>query len=63
LTPTHSRKKASTSFLKKRSKKLLFHGILPLDAASNVASQASRPVGKSFLLLFFKKEVLASFLK
>ena len=46
-------KKESTSFLKKRSKKLLTVGA---HLAGNV-----RPKSKSFLLLFFKKEVLSFF--
>jgi hypothetical protein len=39
------------SFLKKRTKKLLFSAVH--------RSRDSRQQGKSFLLLFFKKEVLA----
>jgi hypothetical protein len=42
----------STSFLKKRSKKLL-------DTGSQVVEPAL-PWTKSFLVLFFKKELLAS---
>jgi hypothetical protein len=46
------RKEGRTSFLKKRSKKLL------LIWATGVATSTVQ-VNKSFLLLFFKKEVLA----
>jgi hypothetical protein len=49
--------KESTSFLKKRSKKLLQIG----PGAPDVAV-CSDQMDKSFLLLFFKKEVLPSFL-
>jgi hypothetical protein len=48
-------KKARTSFLKKRSKKLL------LTWTVLVATPVAQ-INKSFLLLFFKKEVLPSFL-
>jgi hypothetical protein len=44
--------KASASFLKKRSKKLLF-------TAGCGDSSASRTRSKSFLVLFFKKERLS----
>jgi hypothetical protein len=47
-------KEGSSSFLKKRTKKLFSVGPDTL--------QASGPTGKSFLLLFFKKEGLASYL-
>jgi hypothetical protein len=57
---THSRhgqgtpllvRKEEYSFLKKRTKKILFHKRTPLDRLSAIS--------KSFLLLFFKKEVLS----
>jgi len=48
------KKAASTSFLKKRSKKLL---LICAMAGSTISVQ----IDKSFLLLFFKKEVLAYF--
>jgi hypothetical protein len=43
-------KKGRTSFLKKRSKKLLHVGLSGATGA--------RASGKSFLVLFFKKELL-----
>jgi hypothetical protein len=46
---------ASRSFLKKRTKKLLLTSVRP-DRAGRV-NQTS----KSFLVLFFKKELLSSF--
>jgi len=46
------RKEGSSSFLKKRTKKLLFVGV----RASRI-----RRYNKSFLVLFFKKELLPSF--
>jgi hypothetical protein len=52
------RKQERSSFLKKRSKKLL------LMAADDVFNQATRVLpakDKSFLALFFKKELLSSF--
>jgi len=45
-------KKASASFLKKRSKKFLF-------AAGPGSTGANAPRTESFLLLFFKKEALS----
>jgi hypothetical protein len=44
-------KEGSSSLLKKRTKKLLFLARAPVEE--------SGPMNKSFLLLFFKKEVLA----
>jgi hypothetical protein len=49
-------KKASGSFLKKRTKKLLLTGGL-----GNASARARRT--ESFLVLFFKKEPLSSLLK
>jgi hypothetical protein len=49
-------KEASTSFLKKRSKKLLLTA-----GCGAVVAKARRT--KSFLVLFFKKELLSSSLK
>jgi len=46
------KQKESTSFLKKRSKKLLL-------IASNRANTVPLAIDKSFLVLFFKKELLA----
>jgi len=46
------KKEASTSFLKKRSKKLL---LIWTEVVSTTLAQ----INKSFLLLFFKKEVLS----
>jgi hypothetical protein len=46
------KKEGSSSFLKKRTKKLLFVG----SRASRI-----RRGSKSFLVLFFKKELLPSF--
>jgi hypothetical protein len=47
-----------TSFLKKRSKKLLLlYSPVKLSAADHAG-----PISKSFLLLFFKKEVFPFFL-
>jgi hypothetical protein len=48
--------KERTSFLKKRSKKLLY--IAPGDEA-NLEAGMSPVVDKSFLVLFFKKELLS----
>jgi hypothetical protein len=45
-------KEGSISFLKKRNKKLLLFKL--------AAATASTPVSKSFLVLFFKKELLPS---
>jgi hypothetical protein len=45
-------KEASSSFLKKRTKKLLHPG-------SSLSGKAEAETDKSFLLLFFKKEGLA----
>jgi len=56
------RKEESTSFLKKRSKKLLSHGRSALSTGTVPVERGERPWNKSFLLLFFKKEVLSSFL-
>jgi hypothetical protein len=47
-----SKDKASRSFLKKRTKKLLFYGIK--------AGSAGTPISKSFCF-FFQKEALTSF--
>jgi hypothetical protein len=52
-TPGMRKKKARTSFLKKRSKKLLLVWAEPIRAGRS-------QMFKSFLLLFFKKEVLPS---
>jgi hypothetical protein len=47
-------RKVKTSFLKKRSKKLLSIGVRdPIRIGPRV------PMSKSFLVLFFKKELLA----
>jgi hypothetical protein len=45
--------------LKKRSKKLLFHGRSRLSTSSVPVERNEEPGNKSFLLLFFKKEVLS----
>jgi hypothetical protein len=50
-----SGRKGSTSFLKKRSKKRLLLGI-----RDKIAGWPRVPKGKSFLVLFFKKERLSS---
>jgi hypothetical protein len=47
-------RKASASFLKKRSKKLL-NALRGLERA---AGRGHAPTGRSFLVLFFKKELL-----
>jgi hypothetical protein len=52
------RSKARPSFLKKRSKKLSSIAIGPESERENSALSETE---KSFLLLFFKKEVLTSF--
>jgi hypothetical protein len=44
-----------SSFLKKRTKKLLF---LEVRTVPSVSDRRQGQTGKSFLLLFFKKEVL-----
>src|SRR5277367_6158311 len=46
--------KESSSFLKKRTKKLLLVGV-------SAAVSAPNPKNKSFLFLFFKKEILPCF--
>jgi hypothetical protein len=51
-----ARKEERPSFLKKRSKKLL-----PLGARGQFRIGPRTPTGKSFLLLFFKKEGLPFF--
>jgi hypothetical protein len=56
------KKKVSTSFLKKRSKKLLSLGPSLLSTNTVPADRIDDSRDKSFLLLFFKKEVLSSFL-
>jgi len=56
------RKEGSASFLKKRSKKLLSLGRAALSPGTVPVERAARPRDKSFLLLFFKKEVLSFFL-
>jgi hypothetical protein len=48
---------ASGSFLKKRTKKLLFPAVRGVPSVSGRRQGRSR---KSFLVLFFKKEPLAS---
>jgi hypothetical protein len=54
----HGRKSVSSSFLKKRTKKLLsIAGITELAPLDGMLAA----IGKSFLLLFFKKEELLSF--
>jgi hypothetical protein len=45
--------------LKKRSKKLLFHGRSRLSTSAVPIVENEEPWNKSFLLLFFKKEVLS----
>ncbi len=46
-------KRRSSSFLKKRTKKLLFSEVVPAGNDQTI---------KSFLFLFFKKEILPFFL-
>jgi hypothetical protein len=48
----------STSFLKKRSKKLL---LMAASIVFKVATWVMPAKGKSFLVLFFKKELLSYF--
>jgi hypothetical protein len=58
LVSSHQKEKGSSSFLKKRTKKLL-----SIAGSTQSAFLARLPaaLGKSFLLLFFKKEGLPSF--
>jgi len=49
---------SKTSFLKKRSKKLLIPG--GFHVAGQIPHSAAGAGGRRFLLLFFKKEVLPS---
>jgi hypothetical protein len=51
-----TRKKGSSSFLKKRTKKLLFLG-MRTDRSCRVNQTT-----KGFLVIFFKKELLPSFM-
>jgi hypothetical protein len=55
LRRRQSLKKGSTSFLKKRSKKLFFFAP---SRRFKWANQVLPLIGKSFLVLFFKKELL-----
>jgi hypothetical protein len=48
------KKKASSSFLKKRTKKLL-----SVPRVRTTAGAPAKQMDKSFLVLFFKKELLA----
>jgi len=54
----HSIKEGSSSFLKKRTKKLLLLAV-SIDAA--ISPWQLKVTVKSFLVLFFKKELLPSF--
>jgi len=53
-----NRKEVRPSFLKKRSKKLLFNGLSLLSTGTLLVERSETPGNKSFLLLFFKKEGL-----
>jgi hypothetical protein len=57
--PAQREAKGSSSFLKKRTKKLLF---VARGSRVNQVPRMSPKKSKSFLFLFFKKEILPSFL-
>jgi hypothetical protein len=51
-------KEGSSSFLKKRTKKLL---LIAASVRSQLAASVLPAIDKSFLVLFFKKELLSYF--